>query len=87
MIIDYAALADLAEAMGLPNAGHLRESAEREEADRSDDGYDAQSELDDLRYLLNSVPEPTTLAKHDDDCWQRHARYLADRILDREYDA
>lgn len=74
--IDYAVLAELAEALHLPGAAHLRESAGVELLD----ALDAASELDNIYELLDRVPAGAVSAKHSDTCWQRHARCLADRI-------
>jgi hypothetical protein len=80
-MITYADLADLAEAMGLPGAGHLRLSADIEAAEDRGLADDARDELYVLHEMLGEIPEPSPSAKHGDDCWQRHARCLADRIL------
>jgi len=83
--ITYADLAEYAEAADLPGAAHLRESADAELADELEDARGAQEELEGLRELLDQVPEPTGgAAKHDEMCWRRHARCLADRLLDGE---
>lgn len=80
--IDYATLAELAEALDLPGAAHLRASADDELVGEREDSDTDRAELDELRRALDEVPEPAKSTKHSDTCWQRHARCLADRLLD-----
>lgn len=79
--ITYATLADLAEAISAPGAAHLREAADAEREDLTEAMAAAGDELEWMRAQLDEIPEPKS-AKHSETCWQRHARCLADRLLD-----
>lgn len=81
--ITYTDLAELAEAMNLRSAAHLRESADDEAALALADARTAQGELEWVFDLLDKVPDSTPSTKHSDTCWQRHARCLADRLLEQ----
>ncbi len=83
-MLTYADHAELFEALKMPGAAHFRESAQHELADERERLQDQDDRLDALEQLLDEVPEPAASTKHGDTCWQRHARCLADRILDRE---
>lgn len=81
-LITYGALAELAEAMRLPSAEHLRASAADELIGDLDEPHDLRTALDTVREVLESVPCRKEKIKHSDTCWQTHAPCLADRLLD-----
>lgn len=78
--IDYAVLAELAEALDAPGAAHLRRSADAELVDEREDGVEAVEQVEALHELLDQVPEPAKSTKHGGECWKRHAHCLAERI-------
>jgi hypothetical protein len=82
--IDYTVLADLFESTRGPfdvGTRHLRESALAETVD-NDQCNEASADTVEIIYaLLSRVPETSSTANHNAECWQRHAGCLADRLI------
>lgn len=81
-MIDDHTIAELYETLALPGTAHFRATAGEVTADDADELEDLREQVQRVVDDLEAIPEPAASAKHTGDCWRRHARCLADRLLE-----
>ena len=72
-------LAQIYDALGKPEQAELFRYLERPDPD----ALTIDELADSLGEYLNAVPETTGKAKHDGECWKKHAACLTDKLLER----
>ena len=71
-------LAQICDALGKPEQAELFRYLERPDPD----ALTVDDLADSLRDAVAGVPDASTKAKHDEECWKKHPACLADRVLE-----